>query len=445
MIYSDYQELQVRLRNEINIKRKSQGLKLNKLAELLGIDNVTNLTRTLRPSDSIDRKFNVEMIDSITSILCLPEGYFYPLFLGELRRKTKKNESGTFIEGKTKDFIKRCLDLSLYDIVSGLIEEVINEKNTKVIFDLAEEIFSHAEEKYPYDPSTVNYKQPEYTHALYLYQLIAEKEKSFSPQLAVCYLRIFYLLRFDPQQVHERFILMKNFIRFMPEDEQLVAYERVCAYYKMYFKWDKLYEAAVTLEELAKEKNEDKFGFALVSKGFALNGLHKYNEALKVINEYKNINGFVEQAIINQLITQIHLGDMTKADELIEIALKTPSPTKESTLAIVLEKYSETGQIDSALKLMEKCNQHLNLDKNDKTHLAFKIMKFKRAEGLIHIQNQAFEKGISRLLESAEIAIHLNLTPEFGELIALLSKNIENANDDQKELLYKLYKNNERR
>ncbi|XOS93144.1 hypothetical protein ACLMAB_05770 [Brevibacillus laterosporus] len=132
MIYSDYQELQVRLRNEIKIKRKSQGLKLNKLAELLGIDNVTNLTRTLRPSDSIDRKFNVEMIDSITSILCLPEGYFYPLFLGELRRKTKKNESGTFIEGKTKDFIKRCLDLSLYDIVSGLIEEVINEKIQKL-------------------------------------------------------------------------------------------------------------------------------------------------------------------------------------------------------------------------------------------------------------------------------------------------------------------------
>ncbi|MGG0754927.1 hypothetical protein [Brevibacillus laterosporus] len=88
MIYSDYQELPVCLRHEINIKRKSQGLKLNKLAELLGIDNVTNLTRTLRPSDSIDRKFNVEMIDSITSTLCLPEGYFYPLFLGELRRKT---------------------------------------------------------------------------------------------------------------------------------------------------------------------------------------------------------------------------------------------------------------------------------------------------------------------------------------------------------------------
>ncbi len=391
MIYLDYQELQVYLRHEINIKRKSQGLKMNKLAELLGIDNVTNLTRILRPSDSVDRKFNVEMIDSITSILQLPEGHFYPLFLGELKRKTKKSESGTFIEGKTKDFIKRCLDLSLYDIVSELIEEVINEKNTKVIFDLAEEIFSHAEERYPYDPSTVSYSQPEYTHALYLYQLISEKEKSFSPQLAVCYLRIFYLLRFDPQQVHERFILMKNFIRFMPEDEQLVAYERVCAYYKMYFKWDKLYEAAITLEELAKEKNEDKFGFALVSKGFALNGLQRFNEALKVINEYKNIDGFKEQAMINHLITHIHLGDMTKADDLIEIALENPSPTRESTLAIVLEKYSETTQIDPALKLIEKCNQRLNLDKNDKTHLAFKIMKFKRAEGLIHIQNKVFE------------------------------------------------------
>ncbi|MGG0793783.1 hypothetical protein ABE137_07225 [Brevibacillus laterosporus] len=445
MIYSDYQELQVRLRQEINIKRKSKGLKLNKLAELLGIDNVTNLTRILRNSDSVDRKFNVEMIDDITSILQLPEGYFYPLFLGELRRKTKKNESGTFIEGKTKDFIKRCLDLSLYDIVSDLIEEVINEKNTKVIFDLAEEIFSHAEEKYPYDPSTVSYSQPEYTHALYLYQLISEKERSFSPQLAVCYLRMFYLLRFDPQQVHERFILMKNFIRFMPEDEQLVAYERVCAYYKMYFKWDKLYEAAVTLEKLAKEKNEDKFGFALVSKGFALNGLHKYNEALNVINEYKIINGFEELGVINQLITQIHLGDMTKVDELIEIALKNPSPTKESTLAIVLEKYAEKGQIVSALKLIEKCNPHLNLDKNDKTHLAFKIMKFKRAEGLIYIQNKMFDEGINRILEAAEIAINLDLTPEFGELVALLSKNIEHANDNQKELLYKLYKNNERR
>ncbi|QOS99958.1 hypothetical protein JNUCC42_04170 [Brevibacterium sp. JNUCC-42] len=192
MIYSEYQELQVRLRQEINSKRKSQGLKLNKLAELLGIDNVTTLTRILKPSDSVDRKFNVEMIDSITSILSLPEGYFYPWFLGELRRKTKKNESGTFIEGKTKDFIKRCLDISQYNIVSELIEEVINEKNTKVIFDLAEEIFFHAEVKYPYNPSTVNYNQPEYTHTLYLYQLISEKEKSFSPQLAVCYLNEFH-------------------------------------------------------------------------------------------------------------------------------------------------------------------------------------------------------------------------------------------------------------
>ncbi|QDX94687.1 hypothetical protein EEL30_21850 [Brevibacillus laterosporus] len=440
MIYSEYQELQVHLRQEINIKRKSQGLKLNKLAELLGIDNVTTLTRILKPSDSVDRKFNVEMIDSITSILKLPEGYFYPWFLGELRRKTKKNESGTFIEGKTKDFIKRCLDISLYSIVSELIEEVINEKNTKVIFDLAEEIFSHAEVKYPYDPSTVNYNQPEYTHALYLYQLISEKEKSFSPQLAVCYLRIFYLLRFDPQQVHERFVLMKNFIRFMPEDEQLVAYERACAYYKMYYNWDKLYESSVALENLAKGKNEDKFGFSLVSKGFALNGLHRFNEALEVINEYKNIDLFEDQAKINQLITHIHLGDMTKADELIEIALKNPSPTRESTLAIVLEKYSETSQLDPALKLIEKCNQHLNLDKDDKTHLAFKIMKFKRAEGLIHIQNDMYDKGINRILEAAEIAINLDLTPEFGELVALLSQNIEYANKEQKNKLYDLYK-----
>lgn len=226
----------------------------------------------------------------------------------------------------------------------------------------------------------------------------------------------------------------------MPEDEQLVAYERVCAYYKMYFKWDKLYEAAVTLEELAKEKNEDKFGFALVSKGFALNELHIFNEALKVINEYKNIDGFKEQAMINHLITQIHLGDMTKADELIEIALKNPSPTRESTLAIVLEKYSDTNQINSALKLIEKCNQHLNLDKNDKTHLAFKIMKFKRAEGLIHIQNNMYNKGINRMLEAAGIAINLDLTPEFGELVALLSQNIEYANIEQKNKLYDLYK-----
>lgn len=149
--------------------------------------------------------------------------------------------------------------------------------------------------------------------------------------------------------------------------------------------------------------------------------------------------------MINHLITHIHLGDMTKADDLIEIALENLSPTRESTLAIVLEKYSETTQIDPALKLIEKCNQRLNLDKNDKTHLAFKIMKFKRAEGLIHIQNKVFEKGISRLLEAAEIAINLNLTPEFGELVALLSKNIEHANENQKKLLYKLYNNNERR
>ncbi|QOS99960.1 hypothetical protein JNUCC42_04180 [Brevibacterium sp. JNUCC-42] len=258
--------------------------------------------------------------------------------------------------------------------------------------------------------------------------------------MKLIHLRIFYLLRFDPQQVHERFVLMKNFIRFMPENEQMVAYERVCAYYKMYFEWDNLFKASVALENLAKGKNEDKFGFALVSKGFALNGLHRFNEALEVIIEYKNIDGFEDQAKINQLITHIHLGDMTKADELIEIALKNPSPTRESTLAIVLEKYLETNQLDIALKLIEKCNQHLNLDEDDKTHLAFKILKFKRVEGLIHIQNDMYDIGINRILEAAEIAINLNLTPEFGELVALLSQNLEHANEDQKSRLYDLYK-----
>nr|WP_158331722.1 hypothetical protein [Brevibacillus laterosporus] len=431
------------------MKIKARGAK--NVAKSLDIDSreLGRLFKTL-DKENFERKISITMIDSLTEYLGLPDGYYYPKFLGELRRKpNKRGEAhegkGAFMEDKTKEFIKRCLEVENYELVSRIIEMICQEKSIKVVFELAEDIFNLAEKKYPYDSLTVNYEKPEYLQCLYLYNTIIEKEKSFSTFLAVCHLRKYYLLRFDRKQVHELLNNMKMFIKFMSDDEQLNAYERLCGYYKLYFKWSELYEASTTLGNMAKNVDTDRYGFALISKGFALNGLGRYDETFDVISQYEQLSEFKYEARMNRLITKAHIGDLEALKDLTILAMRFRSPEKESTLAIVIENYAKVGEYEKALEIMRECNATLYLDSDNTTHVAFKIMRFKRAEGIVLLQTGNEKKGLDKIIEAAKMALNLKITPDFGELIAIFNQNIQFASTKQKNTLINMYTILERR
>lgn len=432
----DVRETQLLLRKELYLKIKARGV--NKVASTLGIkpNQLSRLFKTL-DKRNFDRLIGLSLLDSLTELFGLPVGYYYSIYIGELRKRTRgiENTSSTyFLEEKVKAFIKRCLDLEKYTLVDKILTQLSKEKSIRVVFEMAEAIFHYAEKKYPYNPDSISYLYPEYQQCLYLYEFVIKNGKSFRDYLAVSYLRKYYIRRFDPVTVHEDLILMKHFTKFMPKNQQLEAWERICSYNKMYFRWNDLFDSAIELKKLAEGVDEDKYGYGLLCEAFALTEMKKFSEALEKISKYEGIKGFEIHAELNRMIVLLRQGDLSYVDKLIECCFNNAGQlAKQSTLLTVIEKLMEFGQADKAFSLIKRCMEEEVYPSNSKSiYVAVKIMRFKKVKGEIYLKNTIdINRGIDLILDAAEIALQINDTKTYGELISIYKEYQERATIEQ--------------
>lgn len=434
--YLNMRTKQLQLRHDLYTKIKAKGVK--EVAEDLGVrpNQLSRIFKTL-DKEQVERLISLDLLDNLTEYFGLPVGYYYRLYIGELRKRTKMKEdrfTTYFLEEKVKEFIRRCLEIGEYKITEQILFILSKEKSIKVIFEIAEEIFHFAEEIYPYNPATVSYDGIEYQQCLYLYDYVINNGKSFRDYLAISYLRKYYIRRFNSDTVHEDLVLMKHFAKFMPLTEQLEAWERICSYYNMYFKWYELLESAKELQLLAKGINEDKYGYGLLCEGFAYSELEMYSDALKVIEKYENINGFAKHAEINRMIILLKQNNMELSDILIDHCFNYAGQlARQSTLVTVLEKLIENNYIAKAVDLINRCHEEQVYPfDSDKVYLAVKIMRFKRIDGILnlyHLHN--IVKGIELVLDAADLAFKINDTKTYGELISIYKNFQGHATEKQ--------------
>ncbi len=209
---------------------KDESLTLRKLATLVDIN-----VGTLSAIFNNNKVFTVEHLDRLTSVMNLPEGYFYNHYIQEYLSNSTPDWR------RVRPLLYRCMELDKLDCITNIIDILMeNLMYSPLLFEVAEDFFQREKEE----------------AAALLFESIASSEKhQHSERLAFCQYRLFLIRQgADQEQNYQAAIQFEIYVDRLEEIDQLDALRDLANTYRSLRRWDKVLKVATALNQLAKSQ-----------------------------------------------------------------------------------------------------------------------------------------------------------------------------------------------
>jgi len=397
------------LREEITNAMRERGVSPVSIAAQKNVSQ-SDLSRMLGGS----RTFSLEVLDAVTEALELPPGYFYHLFSGECWGK-----GGKRLRKKTEEFVVRCYELGLTD----LVEEAMNELtaipgNLDIIFAIAESLFGKGH----------------HDEALRFYNKVIEKESNrMSPDLAVSFYRSFLIVRdHDLITAYEAAVKLTEYLKHLKGLMQTEAYLRVLAVFYAIEHWSGVEKYAKELAGIAVGMDVESYAGALFYLGAVSEEKKDFKTALALIDEYsKGVSDLYSSlAAVNRMTVEISAGNTENIEALMAFIKQQPNRCRNLTTVIKslvnFEKYEQIpaflSDFDAEIRQLHSLNDPLSAK-----YIAY--FRYYRSKYFFHVGMGG--SAIEDLLYAIDLSARFKMPVVTIRCVTLLLKNITFATPAQ--------------
>ncbi|WP_036715358.1 helix-turn-helix domain-containing protein [Paenibacillus ehimensis] len=426
------------LRLVIEDQMKQHGYNLNKVAELSGI-NVGNLSMAL---NGLSRSLTIKQLDALANVFGKAPGWLYELYTEECVSEGKVSRP------RLIPYLVRCVEVGRKDCIDPVLAKILDHpKNALIIFPVAEKLFQKG-------------KQQESAR---FYQLIADNMKdSFSEILAMSHYRLLLIAQgTDVEKNWKALIQFEPYRRRLPENYQPAALLKLAKICYSLEKWDEVEQFADELtrislvsselksgEEVAVEHHKAFYlGAGLLFKGIALEKKELYEKAKKVVQDYAELESFLEPldeagrkeierfkvlAKANLYTLEVLMGNGAVLNEYTEY-LESLDHLNEilSGLTTILKAANRYDFcVDQILDRFSWAIGRFNSFDNDLInsgrHLWFRYQK-----ALYEFKNERFREGINDSICCMSLSKKMNKHEDFVRCVSLFEKHRGQASHEQ--------------
>jgi transcriptional regulator with XRE-family HTH domain len=196
---------------------KQRELSISRFGQISGLN-----PGTMSSVMSGNRVMALNQLDRITSVMELPEGYFYEQYIQEYLNEASPNWR------RIRPFLYRCAELDKLDCLRQTVGLLLdNLVYAPILFETAEDFFHNNQDK----------------AAAILYTCVAESEtRQHSERLAMCHYRLFLLQTKtdDHTQNLRTATLFEPYVERLDEADQLDALKQLSNIYRSIGEWDRL-------------------------------------------------------------------------------------------------------------------------------------------------------------------------------------------------------------
>ncbi|MFB5677175.1 helix-turn-helix domain-containing protein [Paenibacillus terreus] len=217
------------IRDQLDSFMKQRELNISRFGKISGL-NAGTMSSLLNGN----RVMALNQLDRITSVMELPEGYFYEQYIQEYLNEASPNWR------RIRPFLYRCAELDKLDCLRQAVGLLLdNLVYAPLLFETAEDFFHNKKDE----------------AAAILYECVAESEtRQHSERLALCHYRLF-LLRIRNQNQAENLraaIQFEIYIDRLDDMDQLDALKELANTYRALKEWDRLEKIVDKMQPIAK-------------------------------------------------------------------------------------------------------------------------------------------------------------------------------------------------
>jgi transcriptional regulator with XRE-family HTH domain len=317
------------IRSEVEKYMEREKFSLSDLGRRTGL-NVGSLSSIITGG----RIMSVNQLDRITSLMELPEGHFYELYIQDNMAAAQPNWR------RLRPFIFRCAELNKLDcirqVTSWLLDNIVY---CPVLFDAAEELLQEGKKE----------------AAAILYEGVAVTEHSqHSERLALCQYRLFTIKLSDDQaQNLQAAAQLELYVDRLDEILQLDALKDLANVYRSLREWDKVNKFAeqmgtkARMQYFAENRHNRKrdnpysklsrplfvyIAYSDLLRGSVCDERGEYEQALEFISRYSDLSWVKENdeqarhwkklfagwSIANRYVTKLFSGDFSELYKYVE-------------------------------------------------------------------------------------------------------------------------------
>ncbi|WP_019635678.1 helix-turn-helix domain-containing protein [Paenibacillus fonticola] len=333
---------------------KHENINLSTLAKRAQV-NVGTLSAILNGN----KMLTVDHLDRLSSVMDLPEGYFYERYVQEYLSQSIPNWR------RFRPFLYRCADLDKLECIkqaTSLLME--NLMYSPLLFEVAEDLF----------------QKDQRAAAALLFENVANSEKQqHSERLAFCHYRLFLIrLGTDQEKNYQAAIQFEPYVERLDELDQLDALKDLGNIYRSLNQWNKVEMIANRLEHLAKtlyftvqpKKNEKSpkpsrplFTYIALSHLFhadVCDSQGDYEQALQFTYAYADLSWVKEDDVDTMHWKKVFL-EWAQANTYVNKLLSGDASILPEYVAYIEKEKNEF--ISALSNIMEAANRyHFNVD-----------------------------------------------------------------------------------
>lgn len=372
--------------------------------------SLVNLSRMLGGS----RTFSLEVLDAVTEVLELPAGHFYPYYIKECWAK-----EGNRLRKKTEEYVVRCLELGLMDLVKRTMNELTSiPGNLQTVFSIGETLFGIGRQE----------------EALAFFEKVIEKEANkLSADLAVSYYRRFLIVRDrDMVTAYEAAIKLTDYISNLKGPMRSEAYHKILAVFYTIEHWSAVEKYSKELEEYVIETDKSAYGGALYYQAVAARAQYKYEKSLRLIEKYETgiSDMFTLWAEGNRMVVQILAGDSQRVFDLIGFIKRNNN--RYRYLDTVLHALVENNMLDEVDQFFIDFEEQINKLFTIKDPVTVKhAINFMYHKALFLLKREKKKESVIVSIKAMQLAVEYKIPVDIIRCIKLLMREAKSLSDNQ--------------
>ncbi|WJQ81482.1 helix-turn-helix domain-containing protein [Brevibacillus brevis] len=431
------------LRSEIEYHLKDRGYTLTRLSEITGINQgvLSDLLNRIPP-----RSMTIGHLDALAHAFEQSQGWLYELY-----------EAECFVEGRVSrsrvvPYLVRCAEIGRRDCIDSIVYKVLdNQKNTSILFQVAEQLFTKGKRK----------------ESVLFYKLVIDTDKnSHNERFVIAQYRLFRALQStDSEKNWGAVIQFDPYRKRLPENYQLDALLQLANVCFSLHKWKEVERYADELRGLATAVYQDQLrgrnsnrkipplkterhlvvyygqGFLLKSAALEKQGLHK--EAKEYISGYTDLSWFelldetgqmeVDKfrlwATANRYTLDVLLGDIDILPTYTRFLIDHPKEILSGLIAIMESANKHGFLVDG---ILEQLTNQIN-DFNDYDNLiqTDRYFRFRYELAMYRLHNGQYESGMEDILRCLVLSTSLKNDSGFIRCVTLFEAFRSHATDQQ--------------
>ena len=372
--------------------------------------SLVNLSRMLGGS----RTFSLEILDAVTEVLELPAGHFYPYYIKECWAK-----EGNRLRKKTEEYVIRCLELGLMNLVQNMMNELTAiPGNLQTVFSIGETLFGMG-------------RQDE---SLPFYEKVIEKETNrLSTDLAVSYYRRFLIVRDrDMVTAFEAAVKLTDYIQNIKGLLRTEAYHKILAVFYTTEHWSAVEKYSKDLEDYVTGTDLIAYGGALYYQAVAARAKQEYQKALSLIEKYGTgiSDMYTLWAEGNRMVVQILSGETQMVYKLMDFIKRNTD--RYRYLDTVLQALVRENRFEEVDKFMFDFEEQIN-----KLFLITDPVTVKHAinftyhKALYLLKRGQELEGVAVAIDALQLATQYKISVDIIRCFKLILRSSRTLSDDQ--------------